>query len=118
MHPDPITLHVLWRETSSRLASLHRAVDAGQRLQEAVDFASYVQFSGLPKLLKQYAPDKDFPWDGHLLTHQAEELRMAACTRLRSGDTTAHLQASDLETLSRKLDLIAGAVGRLIPPAS
>jgi len=115
MQPDNVQLHIVWRESKNRCASLRRAVDEGRSLDEAANFARFVLFSICP-LLKSFPQGDPLPCDGHLLQHYAEQLLRAAEGRYQTGNTSPQVDASALDAINRKLDLIAGQVARFTPP--
>jgi len=107
MSLDQALIHVLCRDTRYRIERLSRAVQEGQHLDEAADFARYVLNSVAPLLAANPQPEP-LPCDGHLLRHYAQDLLSLVQDRWRTHDTKPKLQLSELEAINHKLDLIAG----------
>jgi len=109
-----VHFHVVYRDTSYRVASLSRAVQEGHSLDEAADFARFVINTVAP-LLAINPQAEPLKVDGHLLRHNAQELLSAAQERWRTHDTKPRLQLSELEAINHKLDVLAGHVARMHP---
>jgi len=57
MCPDASTYHWLWSETLNKLLSFERRVREGKDLEAAREFASYVLWSGIIKILQPHMED-------------------------------------------------------------
>jgi len=113
---DHVEHFKLWQETRRFVAELQRAVERGERVNEAIQFSRYLMWSGVLRELKAF-PRHDQPaglqTDAGLLEWEVSELLQAAlrvpeCKRLGSFE----------ERVLKNLDVIAGHVQRLAPPSS
>jgi hypothetical protein len=120
--PSEFEWHILWRETNSRLDALSRSVAECKNLDGALDFARWLQFSGLVKFFKYHAHDFQHPQSGHfqvdgaLIETKIAQLIRDIQDRYRTGDVQPHISAADLERINYKLDLIAGQLSYLPLP--
>jgi len=55
VYPDKTQFHWLYKETVNRLDVLARRVSEGKCLDEALEFATYLEWSGLVKLMEQHS---------------------------------------------------------------
>lgn len=114
MSLDRVQLHVLYRDTKSRLNSFSAAVREGRHLDEAASFARFVIWSIAPLLIANPQPEP-LPCDGNLLRSVAQSLLAEVQERWRTNDEQPKLELSELEAINRKLDLLAGHVARISP---
>jgi len=96
----------------NRLDLYSKRVKEGREVQAAHDFAKYVMFSGLPKLLMEFPQVFPLSVDGHLLQQKAEDL-FRDCAEFFIGDRAVGLAGAELMSLHEKLDLIAGHLSGL-----
>jgi hypothetical protein len=102
-----------WRETSNQLHSHKRLVAEGKYLEEAHDFCRYVLNSGMLSIFE--ASPQAFPLkvDAAFLRWQAEELTREIQDRYRKGKNTPTVEFSEIQSINRKLDLIAGQLAKV-----
>jgi len=111
------TWHWLWRETVNRLDSLQRRVNEGRDLDAAVEFARYILWSKLPDILKPHDCDGFLKVDSSFLRWKAEELQRCVTECYRLGKGAQRGEQTQLEAISRKLDLIAGQISKIPMPS-
>jgi len=73
--PDIVTLHRLWSETDCRLDSLLRQVAEGAGVDEASNFARWLDFSGILQLLEPFACDVPLRVDAAGLAAKVRQLK-------------------------------------------
>lgn len=110
---NTVDLHWLWQETNNRLDLLARRVSEGKYLEEALDFVKWVQFSGLIELFTAHCVSAPLKVDGAFIRWKCENLQSEIFRRYRLNDGKPHVDASELEGISRKLDLIAGRLAQI-----
>lgn len=115
--PDAVILHVIYRETMRNIETYSARVAENRDIQAAADFARYVLWSGIPKLLKAYARQGHLKADGHFMVSQAEALLGACQDRWRMNDSSPRLAQTQVQAISEKLDTIAGFLARMTPGA-
>lgn len=109
----------MWRETINRLDFYTRCVQEGQGLDAARNFANYVQWSGMCKLFEAFPCSESLvKVDGPFLRWKAEELERTVQDIWRTGKHEAKVEASRLDEINHKLNLIAGRLAQFAPPAS
>jgi len=113
VEPDKTNLHVLWRQTSQVLERHRKLVAEGKGVESAQQFAHYVIWSGIPKLLSQYQCEAPLKIDGPGLLRGAETLLEECRAHWRTGESNTDLVVSAVERLDRKFDLLAGAFAQL-----
>ena len=113
---EPYKLHWLWNETRRQLQRYATRADEGVEIQAAMDFARWIEFSGLIKLFK-YNPQPE-PWkvDWLLIDSLVRNLVMDCGDYLKL-NTPGFVRVSQLEAVNTKLDILAAQVARLSPPA-
>lgn len=105
----------LWSETSRTLDLYQAHVNEGQDLMAGLEFARYVLWSGIVPLCKSFAQDCP-KIDGAYLQWKAEELqRSVQDVFIRARGAKVELAETQLESINRKLDLIAGRLSILEP---
>lgn len=116
LHFDSTQLHWLWNETRRQLERY--ATRAGEQVdvQAAMDFARWIQFSGLIKLFKDNRQDEPRKVDGDAIDELVRNLIMD-CGDYLKGNTPGFVRVSQVESVSHKLDLIAAQLARISPPA-
>lgn len=117
MTTDAVQLHWIWRETSNRLDVLHRRVQEGRDVMAASEFARWLNFSGIIKLLEANAQDAPLKVDGALLRSKCEIVLAQCNDRFRTNSEDPNLAKAELLSIHEKLDTLAGYVSRLSAPA-
>jgi len=115
---DAVDLHCLWCETNRRLDELARRVRGGDYLQEALEFAQFVFWSGLVKLFKAHPAPAPLQVDSVVIESKIKELQYGCRQWLMEQDK---VRSSKLPTFTRaeitrlndKLDMIAGYLSKL-----
>jgi len=92
-----------------------RRVRENKDVMAALDFARYVTWSGIIKVLDANASESPLVVDGALIRWKCEELTRMCQERFRTGQSSPHVEQSELEAINRKLDLIAGHVAQFVP---
>lgn len=75
---DMLTLWKIWSETDRRLDSLAASVREGSQVDEASNFARWLRFSGILKLLEPFEQDVPLPIRSRQLASKCEAL-VSAC---------------------------------------
>jgi len=111
-------------ETKRRLEQFQRRVREGVSVEEAQDFARYVQWSGILQLMAENPPPnpiyaKMFDYDACELRSIADALNVACCEywqgRTKDSDGTASgANKSDLEAIDRKLNVLGVVLADLV----
>jgi hypothetical protein len=117
LHFDSAQLHWLWNETRLRLKLLATRADEGVDVQAAMDFAHWIQFSGLIKLFKDNPQSEPLKVDGELIGKLVRDLVMD-CGDFLKLNTPGFVRVCQIEAVNHKLDLIAAQLGKLSPPAT
>lgn len=121
MHCDKVFLHVLWRETSSRIEVLQRRVNEGVQVDEASEFCRWLRFCGVLKLLESAPDDERLPCKGSLLSQQVQTL-LSDCgawySKHQPGNKKppAQIPRSELEAITAQLAALTAQVAKLSPP--
>jgi hypothetical protein len=115
---DPVTLYTIARETSGRLDTLLQRASEAKDLQAAKEFASYLQWSGILRLLESVTPAKNLEFDAAHLRWKHKKLLDLVHEQFTKNAKVVSLEWSQMEALNHKLDLIAAHVSRLPIPAS
>jgi hypothetical protein len=121
--------HRLYKQTMRQLEFFRRRVREGVLVEDCQEFARYVQLSGICTLMEHNPPEGEnpkhtqrlrdlFPYDGQKLWNEARALELDCCEywrgRTRDAEGTATgANKSDLEDISRKLDLLAARMAYL-----
>jgi hypothetical protein len=104
---DSVDLHWLYRETMLRLSVLAERCREGVDVSAASEFARFVQGSGLIKLFRSNPQAEPFEVDGAKVEKAVRDLLWDCGERLRRA-LPGMVEASALERVHHKLDLIAG----------
>jgi len=75
---DTLTLWKIWSETDRRLDSLAASVREGTQVDEASNFARWLRFSGILKMLEPFEQDVPLPIRARELARKCEDL-VSAC---------------------------------------
>jgi len=108
-----VDLHVLYTQTKQRLESFAECVRENKRVDEAVDFARWLQRSGILRLLESNAQGEPLKIDGAHLRYVCRELEKACTERYRMRDTQPHLDELQLKSMNQKLDTIAAYLAKV-----
>jgi len=117
-----LDMHLVWRETNSRLDTLARSVAECKNLEGALDFCRWLQGSGLIRIFKTHAHELHWPQsrhfrvDGSLIDSKVSDLMREIQDRYRTGNIQPRVDMAELERISYKLDLIAGQLSYLPVP--
>lgn len=123
MFTDKVFLHVMWRETSSRIEVLQRRVNEGVDVDGASEFARWLRFSGVIKLLESSPDDDRLPCKGHQLSKAVETL-LYDCGQWYANHERANVKPasqvprSELEAISAQLAAMRQTLAQLSPPTS
>lgn len=114
MNPElyEVNLHVMWREADIKLDGYKRKVEGGRCLGEALDFARWLNLSGMILFFKHHSRTGDLSIDGHLLAWKARELELAVCDQYKAG-AKPEKRDTALDEINHKLDLIAGRIAQM-----
>lgn len=116
MRFDATTLHWLWNETTNKLVAYRQRVREHRDVQAAMEFARWVQFSGLIELFSTNAQDGPQRVDGGGVALHVKELIWECGEAFRNQSAPFCLSVSEAERLNAKLDLIAGQLSKITPP--
>jgi len=111
---DNVEHYQLWRETRRCVSGLQRSVESGERVSEAINFARYLQWSGILRLCKGHRGEEipePLKTDGGLLEWETSELLQLAL-RVPESQRPTTLE----EKICKNLDVIAGHIQRNAPP--
>ena len=75
---DTLTLYKIWSETDRRLDSLAASVREGMQVDEASNFARWLRFSNILKLLEPFEQDVPLPIRARELARKCDDL-VSAC---------------------------------------
>jgi hypothetical protein len=103
-----VNLFTIARETAARLDTLLKRARESKDLQAAKEFVSYLQWSGILKLLEHHSHDGPLKIDGPHLRWKANQLLEVVHGQFNKPQTLVSLELSQLEAMNHKLDLIAG----------
>jgi len=109
MYPGPVEYHWLYKEAINKLASFERRVREGKDVEAAREFCAWLLFSKLDDILKPHDCQGALKVDSGQLRYRAEQLQREVQDAWRSGKVS-HVDASALDGINRKLDLIAAQV--------
>jgi len=112
-----IAIYKLARETSNRIDVLQERVSEGQDLQAAKEFCSYLRWSGIIRLIRSFEPVGQLTIDTAHIEWKFEQLESLTHGQSRQPSKVVSLQMSQLQAMNHKLDLIAGHVAKISPPA-
>jgi len=120
MQLDKVFLHVLSRETSNRLEVLEGRVREGVDVDAASEFARWLRFTGLLKLLEQAPEDERLPVKGRELSKRVDAL-VSDCgnwyarherSRIKP---PAQIPRSELEAINSQLAELRAQLAKLSP---
>lgn len=113
MESQSVNLHRIWLETSGRLDVLSKRVQEGRDVMAASEFARWLFFSGILKLLEANSQDGPLKIDGAFLRWKCEELIQQCNDRFRKNSAEPSFTEATFQSIHEKLDKIAGHVSGL-----
>jgi hypothetical protein len=114
---DCTDLHWMYKETLRRLDTLHARVREGKSLQEAAEFARYIYWSKIPKILKRYPQPEPLKIDGHLIEKRAQELLGDVQDQWQRNPKDFQLLDSAFEQILKKLTALEAGNAALLKRA-
>jgi len=112
MNADAVMLHQIWRETDRKLRSHAREVRENKGVREASEFARWLNFSGVIRILEANPQSEPLPVDGPALRRLCDEVILQCGECFKGGKADPKYSASDIAEINRKLDLL------LTPPSA
>jgi len=115
---NPVQAHRLWSETDRRVDSLLKQVAEGRGVDEASNFARWIEFSGILQLLKDCSVELPLRVDGHGL-HQKITSLNNACGEWYSlhersfKPRDSYIPQSKLESIEARLKAIEDNLSRM-----
>jgi len=109
--------HWFYTETSRRLDSFLQHVKEGRDLDGALQFARYVIWCRIDRLMAPHDCQGFLKVDSSLLVSKARILEQTVQDAYRTGKVAPDASLSVLEAINHKLDLLAGHVARVAEPA-
>ena len=117
MISEPVILSRIYSETVNQLDSLAQRVCEGRDIEAASNFARWLSFSGIIKLLEDYPPGMESfgpkTVDGALLRWKCDQLIQACSERFRTNSLDPAFEKKKFESLHEKIDSIAGYLSKL-----
>jgi hypothetical protein len=105
---DETDLHFFWRSVKARLETLDKRVREGKEVEEASDFARWVQWSGLVKLFESFPQGEPFAVSAAEILRLVGEVLFDCEMWWKKNPRGPWVAKSELEAVNHKLDLIAG----------
>ena len=119
MYPDAVQLHVMWMETDRFLDGLAASVREGKAVEEASNFARWLQFSGVLNLLEKNRQPFPLPCNGDELRRKCQDLVQNCAEWTKGGKQPApRYEASDMTAVLAKLETLTKRVEELSPPST
>jgi len=122
MQLDSVSLHVMWRETNNRLDVMAARVREGVDVLAASEFARWLQFSGVLKMLEGVEQPFPLPVRGRQLRKKADDL-ISDCGEWFSLHERSNYQPhpsiprTELERINATLTELSAKVQKLSPPS-
>jgi hypothetical protein len=120
MNADLADLHRIYHECFNRLESFSKRVAENRDVMAASEFARWLSFSGIPRLLKANSNPAPLKVDGAHLQWKIDDLLAACNERFRTNNQTPTIEKSEVESMREKmdkmasnLDLMAAQISRL-----
>jgi len=116
-----VQIHVLWRETNTRLDSLARSVREGKCVDEASNFCRWLRFTGILQLLKENPRPFPLIVDGQSLYQKVEDVLFECGEFYKVGKGRQPLPRyaeSDMAEVVSRLDSLARRMDEISPPSS
>lgn len=117
MDAGAATLYCIYKETKSRLETLSCRVSEGRDVMAASEFARWLSFSGILKLLESNPQPEPLKVDGAFLRWHTEQLIQQCNERFRTNSVDPNFKAADFKSLHDKVDTIAGYLSTLASSA-
>ena len=103
----------------NRLRRFDGLVREGKSLEEALEFANYIFWSGLVDLLKQHTQNPPFECNGANLQKACELLQRDVRDNYRvHGRVEPRVKLSELEKITDQLELLSAQVAKLSSPVN
>jgi len=121
MQVDSVALHIMWRETNNRLDVLAARVREGTDVMSASEFARWLQFSGLLKVLESVEQGMPLPVRGAELRRKAATLQ-EDCGEWFGKHEHSNVQPhpsiprTELERITATLKDLQSQLSKLSPP--
>jgi len=118
---DAVQAHWLWKETNRNLDVHARRVREGVEVLPAADFARFVQFSGIVKILQPHDQDGPFPCRSKELQKKCEDLIFECGEWFRLDERSnmprnPNVPRCELEAITDILAVLVKQVARISPP--
>lgn len=104
---DETDLHFMWKSVKSRLETLDKRAREGNEVDEASDFARWIEWSGLTKLFDEFPAGPPFEVSGSAIRRLAREVLFDCELWWKKNPRGPWVAKSELEAVNQKLDLIA-----------
>jgi hypothetical protein len=115
---EPHRRYWLWKETAERLRRLDARAREGKSVDEASEFARWVQFSGLMHLFKMWAAPEPLKVSAEEIQQLINDVKYDCELHWKNSSRGPWVPLSELEAISQKLDRIAAKVATLSPPGT
>jgi hypothetical protein len=113
-----VVFHQIYRETMNRLSSYSRRVAEGRDVMAASEFARWLNFSGIVRLLMSNPQDPPLKVDGAFMQWTLDQLLEHCNERFRTNRNDPSFTPAEFQSLHDKIDLMAGYLSRLsVAPA-
>ena len=109
---EPHRLHVLYCQTQQKLQTYWNRVQECKDVQQASEFARWLETSGIVRLLTDNPQGEPLPVDGAAVHRKIQDL-LFLCSEKWKGGAVKVVELSEVEKLSQKIDSLADTVDRL-----
>jgi len=111
---EPHKFHWMWKETMQRLDVFQKRVEDCKDIDAASDFARWLRMSGLLWLFTENPQREPLLVDGPAMERAIVKLVQTCGDQWKRGASRT-VQASEIEKLNFKVDVLAQTLGRLLP---
>lgn len=117
---DKLNLHIIWRETDTRVDVLAARVREGVDVEAASEFCRWLRFSGILKLLELARDNARLPCKGQQLSAKVDSL-IYECGQWFANHERANkkphpqVPRSELERITSQLQALTAEVAKLSP---
>jgi hypothetical protein len=111
---EPHTFHVMWSHTMLALRVYQNRVNDGKDLEAASDFARWLRQIGLVRLFEAHPQPEPLPVDGVAMDAAVSAL-LDGCAEHWKRGTPRIVDASEIEKLNYKVDVLANALREFLP---
>ncbi len=118
MTTDNVSMYRLARETLARVEILTTRAREGKDLMPAKEFASYLEWSGVLRMLLDSEQSPDLPFDGRMIKKRNDQLLEIVHDQFKLNSKEVSLSLSQAEMINHRLDLIAGQLSKVLPAQS